>query len=82
MKTLKFIIHHQFNKTSQSWNRNTENTMFQGSEHGPEQEENCASFVPGTNINQSFALGVSETSIASTDSSPTSEQIPVNCWTR
>lgn len=47
---------------------------FQGSKHGPEQKENCSSFVLGANINQSFALGVSETSAAaSTDSFPTSE---------
>ena len=58
--------------------------MFQGSRHSPEQQQqqNCASFVPGTNISQSFALGVSETSTASPDSSATSELIPVNCWTR
>lgn len=56
--------------------------MFQGNRHRPEQKENCAGFVPGTNISQSFALGISETSTASPDSSATSEQIPVNCWTR
>lgn len=77
MKMLTITTYCQFQKTALILELKYGKYTISGRKHGPEQKENCTSFVPV----QSFALGVSKTSIASTDSFPRSEQIPVICWT-